>query len=129
MSKDPSTQDKLDRVGYAKDILCRVCESNLSDHLLIGWVQIWKALFHDKDGNPVIELDTLKRKYGPEFKEYGVIMDWTLGRGKERKIRNIVGWHSVIQNYFIRKYQWIYQKQKMKEESPSGGELEGDKED
>lgn len=101
----------------------------LSDILLIGWVQIWKELFHDKDGEPVIELDTLQRRYGPEMKEYGVIWDWTLGRGKERKIRNIVGWESVIQNYFVRKYQWIFQQQKMKEECPSSSPPEGDEED
>jgi hypothetical protein len=76
-----------------------------NDYLLIGWMEIWKELFHDKEGNPVIALDTLQRKYGKDMQDKGVIWDWTLGAGKGRRLHNIIGWKNIIQNYFIRKAQ------------------------
>jgi len=76
----------------------------LSDPLLVGWEEIHEDLFCDRTGKPVIRLDTLQKRYGPDMKKKGVIFYWTMGRGKQRKQR-MVGWKSVIQNYFIRKHQ------------------------
>ena len=76
----------------------------MSDYLLVGWEEIHQDLFLKKTGEPVIQLDTLQKRYGPDMKEKGVIFIWTLGMGKKRR-KNIVGWRSVIQNYFIRKHQ------------------------
>jgi hypothetical protein len=64
----------------------------MTDYLLIGWKQIHEELFCDKDGEPVIKIDTFMKKYRQDMKEKGIVWKWTRGRGKERRLHNIVGW-------------------------------------
>ncbi len=73
--------------------------------LLVGWKQIHEEFFYGRDGKPVLKMDTIRKKYGKDMKDKGVLFHMCLGDKKNRRPFNIVGWKNVIMNYFIIRQQ------------------------
>jgi len=79
----------------------------MSEYLLVGWKQIHE-LFKDKNGKPVISLQTLRQTYGPDMKRMGVAIEFNTG---SQKRPSICAWPSKVQMYWQIRQQKKWEKE------------------
>ena len=68
----------------------------MSDFLCIGFKNISYAI-RDQEGNPVFSPDQIRRRYGRELKEAGVLFELKIQRGQKERY---CCWFSQLQRFF-----------------------------
>lgn len=86
----------------------------MTERLITEWKNIHELL-RAEDGSYLCSMSTLLRKYAPGLRARGVVMQWTKGKGKNRR-RVVATWPTRFINDFTRLYQ-IQQEYKKSEKS------------
>jgi len=68
----------------------------MNDFLCIGFKGI-AAEICDRDGNPVFSPDQIRRRYGQELKEAGVLFELKIRRGQKERY---CCWFSKLKRFF-----------------------------